>query len=124
MEEVDEFVRTLKGRPQRTTLVSGGARGVDARAESLALRLRIPVVSWRVRELPSGRFTIVRWYFEGGDGEMTNGGGRSWPTFGLAAYARNLRIVSEADRVRAFWDGKSPGTRHTIAIARAAGKLD
>lgn len=40
----------------------------------------------------------------------------------LAGPRRNHLIVALADRVVAFWDGKSTGTMHTVGLARAAGK--
>ena len=40
-----------------------------------------------------------------------------------AGHARNTIIVEQADRVVAFWDEESPGTRDTIGKARSQGKL-
>lgn len=37
-----------------------------------------------------------------------------------AGFIRNRSIVANSDRVVAFWDGKSPGTRDTIQKCRAA----
>jgi len=46
-----------------------------------------------------------------------------WATFGKAAgYIRNRQIVADADRVVAFWDGHSRGTKSTIGIANRQGK--
>lgn len=46
-----------------------------------------------------------------------------WETFGNAAgYMRNVGIVNASDEVFAFWDFKSPGTKHTIDITKKAGK--
>jgi hypothetical protein len=46
-----------------------------------------------------------------------------WNKYGNAAGPiRNQKVVDRADCVIAFWDGKSPGTRSTIQIARKAGK--
>jgi hypothetical protein len=42
--------------------------------------------------------------------------------FGKRAYARNAKIVAACDRVVAFHDGQSPGTRNTINLARRHGK--
>lgn len=39
-----------------------------------------------------------------------------------APIIRNKRIVEEADRVIAFWDGKSKGTKSTIEYAQKIGK--
>jgi len=80
-----------------TLMVSGNARGVDRTAEKAARRRGdLLVVS-----LPAD------W----------NG-----PHGKLAGFARNADIVRFADRVVAYWDGKSRGTKHTIDIATQQGK--
>jgi hypothetical protein len=46
-----------------------------------------------------------------------------WDVYGKSAgYRRNADIVKAADRIVAFWDGKSSGTKHTIKLAKQAGK--
>jgi len=46
-----------------------------------------------------------------------------WQEFGKrAGYIRNQLIINEADKVIAFWDGKSKGTKHSINLAILAGK--
>lgn len=39
-----------------------------------------------------------------------------------AGMVRNKLIVRDAEKVVAFWDGESPGTRSTVEMARKAGK--
>jgi hypothetical protein len=47
-----------------------------------------------------------------------------WKKHGRAAgIIRNTDIVKQADKVVAFWDGKSKGTQDTIGKARKANKL-
>ncbi|HHV50727.1 MAG TPA: hypothetical protein PLG48_00350 [Candidatus Avimonas sp.] len=70
-----------------TEIVSGGASGVDTAAEQVASALSIPVK----RFLPDYRRF-----------------GRSAPL------KRNIEIVNYSDKILAFWDGKSSGTRHCI----------
>lgn len=42
-----------------------------------------------------------------------------WDKFGKSAgYKRNAQMADYADAVYAFWDGKSKGTEHMIALAR------
>ncbi len=86
--------------PPNTTVVSGGARGVDTLAD-LAVEMR-----WRdFRDIEIERFLP------------------EWERYGKSAgYRRNADIVAACDRVVAFWDGKSSGTKHTIKLAREAGK--
>lgn len=46
-----------------------------------------------------------------------------WDAHGKAAGPlRNKQIVEDCDRVVAFWDGVSRGTRSTIRLANDAGK--
>ena len=78
-----------------TEIVSGGARGIDALAEDVAKSLSLPTKIF----LP--------------DYETY---GRQAPLF------RNRQIIDYADRVLAFWDGRSPGTRSVIGTCLDIGK--
>lgn len=92
LELVRQFVREQE---RSTVIVSGGARGVDDAAVAEAKRLHMPYEL----HLPD------------------------WNRYGKQAAAiRNRAIVDSADEVVAFWDGKSPGTRMTVDMARWAGK--
>ena len=76
-------------------IVSGGARGVDACAAEYARKNAIKLTEF----LPDyGRY------------------GRAAPI------VRNKAIVEYADKVLAFWDGCSPGTRSVIEYAYRIGK--
>jgi hypothetical protein len=89
---VKDFVDSLS---VDTTIVSGGALGVDQIAEASAL----------AREMPTKIFLP------------------DWKGLGLkAGTVRNAKIVEEADEVVAFWDGESKGTLITIEMARKSGK--
>lgn len=93
MDHVRDFVGQLS---PGTTVVSGGAQGVDS----------IAVFCARARELST---VVIK---------------ADWAKEGRAAgFLRNKLIVDEAQGVVAFWDGESRGTRHTIDLAKAAGKL-
>lgn len=93
--DLDQVRAYVRGLPQDTILVSGGARGVDkvaeleAKAQGLNVEIHYP--QWR----------------ESGRG---------------AGFARNRAIVHSADRIVAFWDGVSRGTMHTISVAKELGK--
>jgi predicted Rossmann fold nucleotide-binding protein DprA/Smf involved in DNA uptake len=90
---VDMFVDML---PPGTTIVSGGAAGVDRRAEARAKQRGLSV-------------EIIK---------------PNWDQFGRAAGPiRNKEIVNKSDMVVAFWDGKSIGTLHTIKRTEQVGKL-
>lgn len=78
-----------------TEIVSGCARGGDRVGELVAKRMGLPI-----KRFPA-----------------------DWNTHGKrAGYLRNAEMVAYADAVLALWDGKSKGTKHTIDIARQAGK--
>lgn len=92
-EEVMQFV--LNTFKPEDILVSGGARGVDSWAQEAATAL--------------GCETYV--YVP------------DWQLLGRGAgFARNKQIVDECDRLVAFWDGKSRGTKHSIDLALGQGK--
>jgi hypothetical protein len=91
-ERVRVFVRSL---PSDSVLISGGARGVDSWAEDEARRHGM----------------IVHVY------------PADWKRYGRrAGFIRNVDIVRSANRVVAFWDGRSPGTKSTIDIAERESK--
>lgn len=90
---VERFVSVLGRKYPDSVVVSGGAQGVD---------------SWAVETAH-----IV--------GLLTEVFPAEWEKYGRSAgYRRNVQIVDAADIVVAFTTG-SPGTRHTIDIARAKG---
>lgn len=72
-------------------IVSGGAAGTDSLAERYAREHAIPF-----KVYPA-----------------------NWNKFGRSAgYRRNKQIIDDATYVIAFWDFKSPGTKHSINLAR------
>lgn len=92
---IDDFVKSLPGG---STVVTGGAKGVDTWAEEAAdkyqlKKLVIPVTA------------------------------EEWNTLGRrAGYLRNVKIVNASTEVKAFWDEESTGTTHSTGIAREQGK--
>jgi predicted Rossmann fold nucleotide-binding protein DprA/Smf involved in DNA uptake len=81
--------------PFDCTVISGGARGVDSEAEQAA----------RARGLAVEIFPA------------------DWRKYGRGAgMRRNREIIARADVVLAFWDGVSPGTQHSIQLAKMLGK--
>lgn len=90
--EVRQYVAAL---PVETVIVSGAAHGVD---------------SWAADEARK-RGMIVHEY------------PADWKTHGKkAGFLRNVDIVRAANRIVAFWDGGSRGTKLTIEIAEREGK--
>lgn len=77
-------------RPNLEEIVSGGAAGIDTFAAEYAKDHEIPLKVF----LPD------------------------WQRFGRSGgYRRNVQIVRYADAVLAFWDGRSKGTQHSVALA-------
>jgi len=94
LKQVMDYVDSL---PNDTVVITGGARGVDDAAESAA----------RARGL-----TVVVHEAE-------------WSKHGRAAGPiRNRAIVEDCDRLVAFWDEVTPGTKDAISQASKAGKLE
>lgn len=78
-----------------TEIVSGGAKGVDAQGAAYAREHGIPLTEF----LPD--------YARYGRG---------------APHRRNRQIAAYAEAALVFWDGRSRGTQHTVALFRAQGK--
>ena len=78
-----------------TEIVSGGAKGVDTCAREYAEKSKIPLTEF----LPD--------YKRYGRG---------------APLKRNIEIIEYADKVIAFWDGKSKGTKFVIDNCKKMGK--
>lgn len=92
LREVRDFVYTL---PPETTVVTGGAKGVDITAEHAA----------RTRGLG-----LLVFYPD-------------WKTLGRSAgIVRNRLIVENSDELVAFWDLVSSGTKSSIDYAQSLGK--
>lgn len=89
---VETYVNQL---PKTDTIVSGGAIGVDLSAEMAAKKRGMNTIIYK-----------AEW----------NRNGRG------AGFMRNSLIVNECDRLVAFWDGESNGTKHSIDMAIKRGK--
>jgi len=69
------------------TLVSGGAVGVDSEVRCWAAFYQIPLIEYKPNYAKYGK---------------------------AATHVRNDQIIEKADKVFAYWDGTSPGTRSVI----------
>ena len=76
-------------------IVSGGAKGVDSIAAEYAKAKGLKLVEFKPKYQLYGR---------------------------AAPLKRNEEIVNYADKVIAFWDGKSKGTKYVINYAEKVGK--
>ena len=97
LDRISDVLATLE---PGTTVISGGARGVDTEAIARAYRLGFRTIEIR-----------AQWVRDDGTADSQ------------AGKRRNSQLVEMADEVYAFWDGKSGGTWDTILKARNAGKL-
>jgi hypothetical protein len=90
-----EYIRSVVcGLPPGTTVVHGGAHGVDREADRVALGIGYPVEVHLAR----------------------------WDKFGRkAGPMRNREMVPSCDFLYAFWDGSSRGTANAIQVAKKAG---
>lgn len=79
-----------------STVISGGAKGVDSLGEKYAFEMNLP---------------LQLFYPD-------------WDTHGRAAGPiRNRKMAENAEALIAIWDGKSRGTRNMIETARKLGLL-
>jgi hypothetical protein len=77
-----------------TTVISGGAKGVDRLGEQYAKEIGVPVEVYEPDWEGQGK---------------------------KAGYLRNQSMALVADALIAIWDGKSKGTKHMIDIATRKG---
>lgn len=117
---VENFVAKLAAKYPMATVISGGARGVDAAAEFAAEQLGLTIVSYRPYRTRRG-WMIARHLIGLGE-DVQYEDKRVFDSFGAAAFARNADIVGEAEHVVAFWDGRSRGTANSIETARRLGR--
>lgn len=93
-EMIQSYIQTL---PKDTVVVSGHAGGADRMAESFAREAGLQVIS-----IPA-----------------------DWNKHGRkAGFLRNTEIVNTCDKLVAFWDGQSKGTKDSIRKAIEQNKLD
>lgn len=124
-QRVTDFVLAMVRKHPGVTVVSGGAKGVDQAAESAALSVGSPVISFRPVVLDGG-WGVERWQFGFGLSKETKydvlgAPHPTWVDFKGAAFYRNLLISEASDRLVAFWDGRSRGTASSIDGAHAQG---
>jgi len=78
------------------TIVSGGAKGADSLGARYAKDRKLKLIEFKP----------------------------DWNKFGKSAgFKRNIQIVDECDKLVAFWDGVSKGTKHSIDLATKQNKL-
>jgi len=92
IESID-FNEYIKEKPEY--IISGGAMGIDSLAWKWALENGIEIIVHKPDYNKDGKW---------------------------AALKRNDVIINEADKIMAFWDGKSTGTKYVIEKAKKMNK--
>ena len=113
LDRVESFVRGLAAKYPDAVICSGGARGVDSKAEETARACGLKVISYRPKRrgdkwivLKHAPFAIpVK------DAALDV---IEFDSFRDAAFERNGWIVDEGEVVTAFWDEVSRGTKDSI----------
>ena len=99
-DKMDQYV-AKHGKP--SLVISGGAKGADTYGVQWAQARGIPIKEYKPSQ------DLVREYIRQGDSRNF--------AYKKAANTRNTDIVNSSDRVVAFWDKKSTGTRDTLVKA-------
>lgn len=95
-EEVREKLLFIVARYRVNMIISGGAKGIDTLANNFADEIHMSKMIFPAQ----------------------------WDVYGKSAgMIRNQKIVDACDQLVAFWDGKSPGTKNTIELAKEQNKL-
>ena len=90
-----EYMKSILHWFEASCIISGGAKGADTLAKRYADENDIKCIEFKP----------------------------NWDKYGKkAGFLRNRQIVDMSDAVVAFWNGTSPGTKHTIRLAEEVGK--
>ena len=126
LSHVAFVVRGIAHKYPNATIVSGGAKGVDAAAEQAGSSARLTVLSYRPVKVEDGYVVDLVTLPVGGRSTRKRFHNTrtlsKYESFGQAAYARNLEIIDAADVVVFFQTDGSRGTQHGIDYAEAQGK--
>jgi len=104
---IEETMNRIFSKHHNDILISGGAKGVDSIAEQIVDKWN--KMGYYYSKTP---YQFQKIIFK-----------PDWDKYGKSAgFIRNKLIINEADRVIAFWDGKSKGTKHSIDLSIAQNK--
>ena len=92
---MEKYLNKIHSIEPITIIISGGAKGADLLSEKWAKENNINIKIYKP----------------------------NWGKFGKkAGYMRNVDIVQNADKVIAFWNGTSKGTKHSIDLCKKKDK--
>lgn len=90
-----DYMLSIKSKTHKIEIICGCARGADTLGKQYGISKGYDVI-----EMPA-----------------------EWDKYGKSAgYRRNEAMSVVCDAVVAFWDGRSPGTKHMIDICKGLGK--
>lgn len=120
LEAVESFVTNLYEQSPEAILISGGAEGVDSKAETTWLALGGIVWSFRIRKTGSDKYETEKWELGTSQPKaylLLNE--PTWATPASALYYRSMIVAAEADRIVAFHGPmRMSGTEFTTWVAR------
>lgn len=103
-------------------VIIAGSRGIDDYATVSAAVTRSGFTITRVLSGMARGVDTIAIRYAAANGLPLDAFPAEWSQWGRAAgYRRNVRMAKNADALIAIWDGKSPGTRHMIDVAKANG---
>ena len=118
LEDVARLVALIGVDLPDCTIVSGGAEGVDTEAEKKALSLGMRVRSYRPYKVSDEEYGIEEWTLGERPSVRHMVEQPTFATYVDALFYRNILVVDVSERVVAFWNEWSEGTRFTVGYAR------
>ena len=123
LNDVQQFLTSLHRRHPEAIVVSGGAAGVDRKAETVWGDLGGKVASWRPRKLDDESWGVELWSLGGSKDGVQTFPEPSFADFTSAVMYRNTLVVHASERVVAFQAERlSKGTMFTCGFAKDQGK--
>lgn len=126
LDHVEQFARALYEKDPDAILVSGGADGVDRRAESTWQGLGGKVVSYRVKQLKPDSWGIEMWKIGSWETPSVQilAAHPTWADRTSALFYRDALVAEHADKVVAFFapGRRTTGTQTTLDFAAGAGR--
>jgi hypothetical protein len=122
-QEVLPFLYALAAQAPDTILVTGKNGVVADTAEAYAKTVGLEVLGLKPTEVTPNHFEMTVWAYGDracalAEQHKLREAKATFETFAACAHYRSMYGVGIADRLVAFWDGISPGTRGEIELAR------
>jgi hypothetical protein len=118
LEDVAKLVALIGADLPDCTIVSGGADGVDKMAEQTGMQSRLGVLSYRPFKISDEEYGIEEWSMGPNAYVRRMVEQPTFATYVDALFYRNILVVDFSERVVAFWNEWSEGTKFTVGYAR------